>query len=41
MAISLEEAIRDLRTQLQNAAVQGADAAIRFVPKSVEVETEH
>ena len=38
MTISLEEAIRDLRTHLQNAAIEGANAAIRFVPKSVEVE---
>jgi hypothetical protein len=36
--ISLEKAIQDLRTQLQNAAVQGANADIRFVPKSIEVE---
>ncbi len=38
MAISLEKAIKDLRMQLQNAAAEGADATIRFVPKSVEVE---
>jgi hypothetical protein len=36
--ISLEDAIKDLRTQLQNAADQGSDAAIRFIAKSVEVE---
>lgn len=36
--ITLEEAIKDLREQLQNAAVEGANKAIRFVPKSVEVE---
>jgi Trypsin-co-occurring domain 2 len=36
--ISLEDAIKDLRTQLQNAAAKGEDAAIRFVAKSVEVE---
>jgi hypothetical protein len=38
MVISLEAAIRDLRTQLQKAAAEGANAAIRFVPKAVEVE---
>lgn len=36
--ISLEEAIEDLRTQLQNAAVKGANESIRFIPKTVEVE---
>lgn len=38
MAISLEQAIKDLREQLQNAAAQGADEEIRFIPKSVEIE---
>lgn len=38
MAISLADAIKDLRTQLQKAATEGADAKIRFIPKSVEVE---
>jgi hypothetical protein len=36
--ISLEDAIKDLRTQLQNAATAGTGAGIRFVPKTVEVE---
>lgn len=38
MAVSLEQAITDLRTQLENAATKGTQSAIRFVPKSVEVE---
>jgi hypothetical protein len=38
MAISVERAMWDLRAQLQNAAARGADADIRYVPKSVEVE---
>lgn len=37
MAISLKDAVRDLRAQLQAAAAEGAEASIRFVPKSVEV----
>jgi NTP-dependent ternary system trypsin peptidase co-occuring protein len=36
--ITLARAIRELRTQLAEAAVEGEKAAIRFVPKSVEVE---
>jgi len=36
--ITVEEAITDLREQLQRAAVAGANAPIRFVPKTVEVE---
>jgi hypothetical protein len=36
--ISLEDAIKDLRSQLEKAAIAGAGAAIRFVPKTVEVE---
>ncbi len=36
--ITLAHAIRELRAQLAEAAVEGEKAAIRFVPKSVEVE---
>lgn len=36
--ISLVQAIRELRTQLEQAAKEGKDASFRFVPKTVEVE---
>lgn len=36
--ISLAQAIRELRSQLEQAAKEGRDADLRFVPKAVEVE---
>jgi hypothetical protein len=36
--ISLVQAIRELRSQLEQAAKEGQDADLRFVPKAVEVE---
>jgi hypothetical protein len=36
--ITLAEAIRELRAQLTEAAIEAQDAEIRFVPKTVEVE---
>jgi hypothetical protein len=36
--VSVEDAITDLRTQLQKAAAAGANESLRFIPKSVEVE---
>jgi hypothetical protein len=36
--VTLVEAIRELRAQLVQAAKEGEGAALRFVPKSVEVE---
>ena len=36
--ITLAQAIRELRAQLVEAAAEGEGTAIRFIPKSVEVE---
>jgi hypothetical protein len=36
--ISLAQAIRHLRSQLEEAAKEGKNADLRFVPKAVEVE---
>lgn len=36
--VTVAEAIRQLRSQLAEAATEGESAPIRFVPKSVEVE---
>jgi hypothetical protein len=36
--ITLAQAIRELRSQLTEAAREGEGAGVRFVPKSVEVE---
>jgi hypothetical protein len=36
--VTLAQAIRELRTQLVEAVKEGEGAAIRFVPKSVDVE---
>jgi hypothetical protein len=36
--ITLSQAIRELRTQIEESAKGGQGATIRFVPKSVEVE---
>lgn len=36
--VTLAQAIRELRAQLMEAATEGEGIAIRFVPKSVEVE---
>jgi hypothetical protein len=36
--VTVAEAIRELRTQLQTVSAEGAKEKIRFLPKSVEVE---
>ncbi len=36
--VTLAQAIRELRAQLVEAATEGEGSAIRFVPKSVDVE---
>jgi hypothetical protein len=36
--VTLAQAIRELRAQIVEATTEGEGAAIRFVPKSVEVE---
>src|SRR5260370_29991617 len=36
--ITLAQAIRELRTQLSEIALEADDASVRFIPKSVEVE---
>jgi hypothetical protein len=36
--VTLAQAIREVRAQLVEAAAEGQGAAIRFIPKSVEVE---
>ena len=36
--VTLAEAIRELRAQLSEAAAEGQDAEIRFIPKTIEVE---
>jgi hypothetical protein len=36
--VTLAQAIRELRSQLEEAATEGEGTAIRFVPNSVEVE---
>lgn len=36
--VTLAQAIRELRAQLVEAAAEGEGSAVRFVPKSVQVE---
>jgi hypothetical protein len=36
--VTLAQAIRGIRAQLAEAAMEGEGAAIRFIPKSVDVE---
>ena len=36
--LQLNEFIKSLRSELQSAAIDGEDSAIRFIPKSVKIE---